>query len=134
MIDTLIRDLDKEMTESETEEKDAQGDYEDMMRDSKEKRAADSKSLTEKQSTKAELETSLESNVEDKKSASRELMATEEYIASLHAECDWLLKYFDMRKQARAEEVDALNKAKAVLSGADFSLLQTTSGNFLQRA
>jgi chromosome segregation ATPase len=134
MIDTLIRDLDKEMTESETEEKDAQGDYEDMMRDSKEKRAADSKSLTEKQSTKAELETSLESNTEDKKSASRELMATEEYIASLHAECDWLLKYFDMRKQARGEEVDALNKAKAVLSGADFSLLQTKSGNFLHRA
>jgi len=134
MIDTLVRDLDKEMTESETEEKDAQGDYEDMMRDSKEKRAADSKSLTEKQSTKAELETSLESNVEDKKSSSKELMATEEYIAALHAECDWLLKYFDMRKQARAQEVDALNKAKAVLSGADFSLLQTKSGNFLQRA
>merc|ERR1719331_750239 len=34
MIDTLVRDLDKEMTESETEEKDAQSDYEDMMRDS----------------------------------------------------------------------------------------------------
>jgi len=134
MIDTLIRDLDKEMTESEAEEKDAQGDYENMMQDSKEKRAADSKSLTEKQSTKAELETSLESNTEDKKSASRELMATEEYIASLHAECDWLLKYFDMRKMARGEEIDALNKAKAVLSGADFSLLQTKSGNFLRRA
>jgi len=134
MIDTLIRDLDKEMTESETEEKDAQGDYENMMGDSKEKRAADSKSLTGKQSTKAELETSLESNTEDKKSASRELMATEEYIASLHAECDFLLKYFDMRRQARGEEIDALNKAKAVLSGADFSLLQTKSGNFLHRA
>jgi len=134
MIDTLVRDLDKEMTESETEEKDAQGDYEDMMRDSKEKRASDSKSLTEKQSTKAELETSLESNVEDKTSSGKELMATHEYIAALHAECDWLLKYFDMRKQARSEEVDALEKAKAVLSGADFSLLQTRSVNFLQRA
>jgi septal ring factor EnvC (AmiA/AmiB activator) len=133
MIDTLVRDLDKEMTESETEEKDAQSDYEDMMRDSKEKRAADSKSLTEKQSTKAELETSLESDTEGKTSAGKELMATEAYISSLHAECDWLLKYFDMRKQARAEEVDALNKAKAVLSGADFSLLQTKS-KFLHRA
>merc|ERR1711957_377725 len=121
-------------TESETEEKDAQGDYEDMMRDSKEKRASDSKSLTEKQSTKAELETSLESNVEDKTSSGKELMATHEYIAALHAECDWLLKYFDTRKQARSEEVDALEKAKAVLSGADFSLLQTRSVNFLQRA
>merc|ERR1719199_1849068 len=134
MIDTLVRDVTKEMTESETEEKDAQGDYEQLMSDSKEKRATDSKALTEKTNTKAELETSLESNTEDKKSASRELMATEEYIASLHAECDWLLKYFDMRKEARANEVDALEKAKAVLSGADFSLVQTKTNHFLQRA
>jgi len=42
----------------------------------------------------------------------------------LHAECDWLVKYFDIRKQARDEEIEALKNAKAVLSGADFSLLQ----------
>merc|ERR1712203_504261 len=48
------------------------------------------------------------------------------YIAPLHAECDWLLKYFDVRKEARASEMDALGKAKAVLSGADFSFLQTS--------
>merc|ERR1711957_845309 len=134
MIDTLVRDLDKEMTESETEEKDAQGDYEQLMSDSKEKRATDSKALTEKASTKAEMETQLESSTEGKTSAGKELMATEAYISSLHADCDWLLKYFDMRKEARANEVDALEKAKAVLSGADFSLVQTKTNHFLQRA
>merc|ERR1719197_1981427 len=51
MIDTLVRDVTKEMTESEAEEKDAQGDYEQLMSDSKEKRATDSKALTEKQAT-----------------------------------------------------------------------------------
>merc|ERR1711957_242328 len=76
----------------------------------------------------------LETSTEGKASSGKELMATEGYISSLHAECDWLLKYFDMRKEARANEIDALEKAKAVLSGADFSLVQTKVSHFLQRA
>merc|ERR1719284_1878394 len=52
----LIADLDKEMTEATTEEKDAQADYEAMMKSSADKRSADSKTLTEKESTKASLE------------------------------------------------------------------------------
>merc|ERR1719271_1833389 len=43
MIDLLVKDLDKEMTVAKTEEKDAQEDYEQMMKDSAEKRAEDSK-------------------------------------------------------------------------------------------
>ena len=43
----------------------------------------------------------------------------------------WLLKYFGVRAEARASEIDALGKAKAVLSGADFSLVQTGSQKFL---
>merc|ERR1711953_1214833 len=38
MIDLLIKDLDKEITEAETEEKDAQADYETMMKESSAKR------------------------------------------------------------------------------------------------
>merc|ERR1712194_203799 len=34
----------------------------------------------------------------------KELMATDKYISSLHAECDWLVQYFDVRKEARAGE------------------------------
>merc|ERR1719336_2534380 len=49
MIDLLIKDLDKEMTEAETEEKNAQADYETMMKESSAKRVADSKSLADKQ-------------------------------------------------------------------------------------
>merc|ERR1719253_799610 len=46
-------------------------------------------------------------------------------MASLHAECDWLMQYFDVRKEARTGEIDALGKAKAVLNGVDYSLVQT---------
>jgi len=134
MMDLLIADLDKEMTEAETEEKDAQADYETTMRDSAEKRTKDSKLLGEKESAKAELEADLETNTEDKASTAKELMGTLRYIQSLHNECDWLLKYFDVRKEARASEIDALGKAKAVLAGADYSLLQTKSAGFLWRS
>merc|ERR1719414_2186034 len=94
------------------------------MKDAAETRAADSKSLTNKEAAKAEHQGTLEESKEAKASATKELMATEKYIAELHASCDWLMQHFDVRKEARASEVDALNRAKAVLSGADYSLLQ----------
>mmetsp|Transcript_75612 Transcript_75612/g.171109 ORF Transcript_75612/g.171109 Transcript_75612/m.171109 type:complete len:272 (-) Transcript_75612:43-858(-) len=125
MIDLLIKDLDKEMTEAETEEKDSQADYAVLMQDSAEKRGQDSKSLTDKSAAKANLEAELEDVKDTKSSTGKELTATLEYIHQLHTECDWLLKYFEARKQARAGEVDSLMKAKAVLSGADYSLLET---------
>lgn len=134
MMDLLLKDLEKEMTEATTTEKDAQADYEKMMSDSAEKRAADSKSLADKKSALADAEADLEAHKSAKGSAEKELGATMAYIASLHAECDWLLKYFDVRKAARDSEIDALGKAKAVLSGADYSLVQTHSHSFLARA
>jgi len=137
MMDLLVKDLDKEMTVAETEEKEAQKDYEAMMAECAEKRAQDSKSLTDKEAAKAELQSSLETSQGEKKSTTKELMATQQYLASLHAECDWLIQYYDVRKQARVDERDALTKAKAVLAGADFSFVQLGSvaraRKFLQR-
>jgi len=133
MIDLLIKDLDKEMTEAATTEKDSQADYEVMMRESAEKRVADSKSLADKQGTKADTEKALADSSAEKKDTVDELFATLKYIQSLHTECDWLMKYFDMRKTARTGEIDSLTKAKAVLSGADYSLLQVNRQAFLHR-
>jgi len=134
MIDLLIADLDKEMTVAETEEKDAQVDYETLMKDSASKRTKDSKLLSEKESIKAETEADLESHTEEKAATSKELMSTMQYIQSLHNECDFLLKYFDVRKEARTNEIDAMGKAKAVLQGADYSFLQMGNTGFLYRA
>jgi chromosome segregation ATPase len=125
MIDMLIKDLEKEMTQAELEEKDGQEDYETFMKDSATKRAEDSKTMTDKEGALADLETSLGQQKSDKSQAEKDLGALNEYIHSLHLECDWLVKYFDMRKEARTNEIDALEKAKAVLSGADYSLVQT---------
>jgi len=134
MIDLLVADLDKEMQIAKTEETDAQGDYEGFLADSQEKRTTDSKTLVDKEGTLAEMESALETAKVDKKSNLKDLASTQQYIAALHADCDWLVQYFAVRKEARTGEIDALGKAKAVLSGADFSLVQTRAARRNLRA
>jgi len=119
MMDVLIADLDKEMTEAKMEEENGQKDYETMMSESAAKRTEDSKALSGKMEAKADAEKMLSTQTEVKKDTNEELWATIKYIESLHHECDWLLKFFDTRKTARTGEIDALTKAKEVLSGAD---------------
>jgi len=125
MMDSLVGDLDKEITEIETEEKENQAEYETFMSESAKKRAADAKSIEDKESSKADLEASLIASTEEKGSKMKEAMATAQFLSEVHGDCDWLLSNFDVRKNARAGEMDALKKGKAVLSGADFSLLQS---------
>merc|ERR1719247_3993260 len=121
MIDILAKDLDKQIQEMEVSEKDSQADYETFMKDSADQRAEDSKSMTDKEASKAALEEELLSNQEALKEAKYELMDTEKYVADLHSECDWLLKMYDLRKDARTKESEALANAKDVLNGADYS-------------
>merc|ERR1719433_2530026 len=51
-----------------------------------------------KMEAKAEAETTLSEQTEVKKDTTKELWATLKYIDSLHQECDWLMKFFDVRK------------------------------------
>merc|ERR1719221_2042991 len=133
MIDMLVQDLDKEMQSATTSENDAQKDYEKLMEDAKAKRAADSKSIAEKESSKAELEGELQTHTDGKAAATKQAMATAEAIKNLHLDCDWLLANFQARKDARAGEVESLKNAKAVLSGADYSLVGISSKRNLLR-
>merc|ERR1719201_439829 len=132
MMDNLIKDLSTEITEMEFDEKDAQKDYEAFMSDAKEKRTTDSKSVAQKEQQKADTVMSLEQNEEDHGATLQQAFANHELIGSLHGECDWLIQYYDVRKEARAGEIEALKKAKAVLSGADYSFIQVGS-SFLRR-
>jgi len=122
MMNLLITDVEKEMGEMTTDEKNAQAEYETFMGDSRDKRAADSKSIADKEGVKADLEAQVQKNTADHKATLYEAMATAETLKDLHLECDWLISNFEARKAARVGEVDSLNNAKAVLSGADYSL------------
>merc|ERR1719456_981390 len=106
MIDLLVADVDKDNQIMEVDEKDAQKDYETFMSDASEKRAQDSKAITDKEAAKAETETELQSNMDTKKSTQIQAMETAKYIGGLHAECDWLLSTYETRKSARTGEID----------------------------
>jgi len=132
MMDMLVADLDKDMQEMDVEEKDAQSEYEQFTTEAANKRVTDSRSITDKEGAKADAEAAVEKETQERHDNMKEIMATMEFLKSLHADCDWLLQNFDVRKEARTGEIDSLKKAKAVLSGADFSLVQTK--RFLSRA
>lgn len=127
MLTTLEGDLDKEMVIAATEDKNAQKAYEQAMADAKEKRTADAKLLEDKEGAKSDADAAVQTNVDAKTAAGKELQGTKDYIMTLHADCDWILQYYDTRKEARADEIDALGKAKDVLNGADYSFLQLST-------
>ena len=82
---------DKEITEVDSEEKEAQKEYEQLVADSAAKRANDAKSLEDKEGEKAALEARLLKNEEEKTATMKEAMLTHEYLAEVHGDCDWLL-------------------------------------------
>jgi hypothetical protein len=124
MMDLLLKDLDKELTVAETEEKNAQADFETAMTDAIVTRAADVKLLSDKTAAKAQSDGAVETYKAEHYANGKELRATMTYLSSLHADCDWLMGHYDQRKEARADEIEAIANAKAVLKGADYSLVQ----------
>merc|ERR1719305_12827 len=102
-------------------EKTAQKDYAELMADSQETRAGDTKALTGKQTAKAETENMLMTTKEVRSATATDLKQVQTVIQDLHAACDFIMQNFDLRKEARTNEIEGLKNAKAVLSGANFS-------------
>jgi hypothetical protein len=119
MMDTLFAELEKETTVAEANEKDAQSDYEKFMADSKAMRIDNSKLVEDKTAAKADAIGATETHQENLGVTQKKLKGAEDQLGVLHQDCDWLLSNFDSRKEARADEIESLKKAKAVLSGAD---------------
>merc|ERR1712039_944937 len=94
MLNMLKADLDKEIQETEVNEKEAQAEYETFMADSAAKRADDTKAIADKEAQKADLASDVQKMTVEKSATMAEAMATAESIKDLHLDCDWLLKNF----------------------------------------
>jgi len=124
MINKIKDELKAEMNQDRLEEEDAQADYEKLQADSAAKRAADVAARTEKEAALADAQADLTDTKDSRSSTKTDIDENNHYSMNLHATCDFLVENFDTRKTARVEEASALEKAKAVLAGADFSLIQ----------
>ncbi|CAJ1380453.1 unnamed protein product [Effrenium voratum] len=107
-------------------------DYQDTVKDATAKREADLALVQQKVTDKADLESDLNDDQTDLGGKKKELVAAGKYTEDLHQagnpfevikvatccqECDWLLKNFELRVQARTEEKENLIRAKTVLGG-----------------
>merc|ERR1719310_1721664 len=124
MIEGIIKEAKDIETKALKEENEAQADYETFLADSDASLKAMATDITNKSEAMAAAD-------KEKVQAEADLAATIDTIldlgkasAALHQDCDWLLKNYDARVTARAQEIDALNSAKAILSGAKFGLIQ----------
>merc|ERR1719440_2384193 len=121
LLDRLTKDLQDGIADAEHDEKTGQKDYETLMSDASTSRAQKAQSITEKEAAKADLDLKVENASEKKTSLEQDLLNIKDYLSKLHAQCDFLVENYDMRKTARETELESLANAKAVLSGADFS-------------
>merc|ERR1719353_2690655 len=120
LMDMLLKELQDGIVEAENEEKTAQTDYERLMSESQASRATMVESITSKEVAKADLDTKIEATKEKKTSEEAQLASIKQTLAQLHADCDFLIENYDLRKAARENEVEGLKNAKSVLSGASF--------------
>jgi hypothetical protein len=120
LMDMMVKEIETDMKDAEYEEKTSQSDYAKLMEESEATRAANSKGIVTKTASKAEVEAKLMTAKESHTAVSTDLDLIAATLGDLHMQCDFLLQNYDLRKEARGNEVESLKSAKAILSGADF--------------
>jgi len=120
LIQQIISDAKAMEAETIRAEEDAQKAYEDFVKETNNSIESKSRDIINKSEAKAKAETDLVQANKEKEAVLLELEQLSNYDAQLHQSCDFLIKNFDLRQQARDEEVEALRQAKAILSGAKF--------------
>merc|ERR1719335_844080 len=121
MIEKLIYEAKTLIADSKAGESEAQSAYEQLVADTNASVAAlqqevVTKTKAQAQATKDKLQTKA-----DLAAAVDELERLSKYTADLHTECDYVQKNFQIRQEGRAQEIEALQQADRILSGADLS-------------
>merc|ERR1719265_166431 len=114
MIETIIDESAAVEAECVKAEKDAQAAYESFMKDSTAAIEAASKDVTNKSDELAKSDAAKVAAEDDAKHTTDDLLTLGELGQTLHKKCDFLIKNFGLRQEARAEEIEALVSAKAI--------------------
>jgi len=118
LLEQIVGDSEKLEEEAAAAESKAQADYESFVKDSNSLIAELSESVTAKTKASADAEVEAANADGDLKSTVEELESLKSYQADLHSQCDFVIKNFEIRQRARQQEMEAIQSAKAFLSGA----------------
>mmetsp|Transcript_7961 Transcript_7961/g.22072 ORF Transcript_7961/g.22072 Transcript_7961/m.22072 type:complete len:770 (+) Transcript_7961:56-2365(+) len=118
LIEQIVEDskgLEAECTAGETS---AQASYESFVKDSNGLIASLQEAVTTKSGAIASSKSEMATAGADLESTVSELESLTQYEADLHSRCDFVLKNFSIRQSARLKEIEAIQQAKTILSGA----------------
>merc|ERR1719188_566826 len=118
LIEQIIEDSKTLEAESTEAEYGAQSSYEAMVKDSKALIASLTEAITEKTKATAAAKEELGAAKGNHAFAVEELDSLSAYEQDLHSECDFVMSNFDIRQKACLQEMEAIQGAKGILSGA----------------
>jgi len=121
MIEKLIQDAKQLMVKSKQSENEAQAGYEALVADTNDSVDDLAKQVASKTEEVAKAKKDKINAEGDLADTMEELEGLFKYNSDLHAECDYVMKNFGVRQKARGEEIESLQQAKQILSGADLS-------------
>merc|ERR1719352_36801 len=118
MIEKLIYDAKELEAESKKTEAEAQAAYETFVADTNASLKELQDAVTTKTEEKAKAEKEKVETEEALQMTMTDLEDLSKYKAGLHEDCDYVLKNFQIRQEGRQAEIEALQQAKQILSGA----------------
>lgn len=118
MIDHIIEESKAEEQDAIKAESDANAAYAEFNADASESVESMSKAMVNKAEELAKVDESHAKATGSLRATEADLLALLKYVSELHGTCDYLLRYFDVRQTKRSEEIEALQQAKAIFSGA----------------
>merc|ERR1719160_1876590 len=127
MIQTICDDAKAMEAEALAAEETNQQAYEDFVKDTNDAVISLQKDIATKTEEKAREEQDKVSQEGTRDQKASEIEQLKKENLDLHFECDYMIKNFDIRMEARDAEVEALKQGLATFSGASFnSFLQST--------
>jgi chromosome segregation ATPase len=126
MITQIIHDAKMMEQEAIHDEEEAQKTYEVFVQETNDSTQEKQRAIVSKKGAVATAEGDLATAHKEHEGKEIDLEQLANAAGDLHKSCDFTLKNFDIRQEARSQEIEALQQAKAILSGANFNA-------FLQR-
>jgi len=121
LLSTIISDAQSVEAELKISEQHGQKNYAEFVSETTTSIEANRKDIAQKEEQAAEAKGEKSETQESQLSNDAALTKLNDLLMATHGDCDYVLKYFDLRQSTRAEEMDAIKEAKAILSGANFA-------------
>merc|ERR1719473_430321 len=116
----IADDIEKDAAKAKAEEEESQKDYDEFKEESEAQIESLEGEIEELEGVQGDKEESVKDNKGDRKTQKGELDSVMNKMKDALPLCDFMTINYDMRMENRQTEIDGLDKAKGILSGASF--------------